>query len=70
MTAGKRMAAFIEWKGGECPVDPDALVECVFGDGSMDVHPAHVWDWNSKRSPIIGYRLTPAGRRAIAERGG
>lgn len=54
------MVVFIEWKGEDCPTDSDALVQCIFGDGSMDVHPAHYWDWNSKHSPIIGYRVVPA----------
>ena len=62
------MADWIEWKGGECPVDPHTrvMVKCAgFGD-ETDTADAGVYslgdgdDWwrhNEKPTDIIAYRI-------------
>ena len=56
---------FTPWTGGECPVNPSAIVECVFGDGSRGELPASEWTWNSSHSPIIGYRVVSDDRKGL-----
>lgn len=52
----------IEWAGGECPVDPDVMIEIHLRMGDV-VGPgaAHDWDWaHEAGSPdfdIIAYRV-------------
>lgn len=53
---------WIEWCGGQRPVDPDKLVELKFRDGEEYAKTkAHIWDWShdSKDSDdhIIAYRV-------------
>lgn len=63
-TAGE----WIEWKGGECPVSDDVLVQvriesvCGNGYGESDVHPgmpkASEWRWaHEEHYNIIAYRI-------------
>lgn len=37
---------WIEWQGGECPVDPETLVEIKGGDGAVDKNIAQHWCWD------------------------
>ena len=54
------MSEWIEWKGGECPVDPLALVEYRVSNrglkGMTFKSLACGLKW-SKRTPIIAYRI-------------
>lgn len=48
---------WIEWKGGECPVDDDSLVDVRFPDGSEYFNTDSDWDWsNTSDTPISHYR--------------
>jgi len=38
---------WIEWNGGECPVDNDSLVDVKFPDGSEYFNTDAYWDWSS-----------------------
>lgn len=50
---------WIEWSGGECPVDPLRLVEAKFVDGATDMDVADAYDWfhEDLSSDIIAYRV-------------
>ena len=52
---------WIEWKGGECPVDVDALVCCKWrsGKASITAHRAGSLSWrhNGNAADVIAYRL-------------
>ena len=48
---------WIEWNGGECPVDNDSLVDVKFPDGSEYFNTDAYWDWSSESdTPISHYR--------------
>lgn len=48
---------WIEWKGGECPVGDDSLVDVRFPDGSEYFNTDADWDWsNTSDTPISHYR--------------
>ena len=48
---------WIEWKGGECPVDADSLIDLRFTDGSEHFNTDADWDWsNASEMPISHYR--------------
>ena len=48
---------WIEWNGGECPVDNDSLVDVKFPDGSEYFNTDSYWDWSSESdTPISHYR--------------
>ena len=48
---------WIEWNGGECPVDDDSLVDVRFPDGSEYFNTDADWDWsNASDTPISHYR--------------
>lgn len=56
---------WIEWHGGECPVDPDTVVEVRFGTPKPYRGEAGIWSWDAEieASPadITHYRVvTPA----------
>lgn len=53
---------WIQWTGGECPVQADASVELWFGCGDcLGGEPAGHWDWNETGSHgIIAYRVVAA----------
>lgn len=74
-TAGKDLGdGWIEWKGGECPVEKGALIEVNLGDGTIDTGYAgnYGWAWyvNGGFSDIIAYRLSkPAKKPAVANDG-
>lgn len=50
---------WIEWKGGECPVHPEAMVMVRFRDGWEDKWLAGSMRWNHSKSTddIIAYRV-------------
>lgn len=51
---------FIDWQGGECPVDPDTIVEVMLSNGSVVVNRrAGDWNWRTSNSngDIIAYRV-------------
>lgn len=51
---------WIEWGGGECPVNASEMVDVIFGRGGiMSTNIADCWRWNHSGtdSDIIAYRL-------------
>lgn len=55
---------WIEWPGGECPVDECALVDIIFSNGkeSHGQHQARAWAWDRSEGDgngydIVAYRL-------------
>lgn len=51
---------WIEWKGGECPVHPDTVVDIEFRDGDQAaLARASWWDWphEGNDSDITRYRI-------------
>ena len=52
---------WIEWKGGECPVALDALVDYVMLDGEKEISGVRAralrWTHRSDASDIIAYRI-------------
>ena len=63
---------WIQWTGGECPVDPESEVEIRLRDGDVNKGKAGVWFWlhdmcHADRN-IIAYRLAQqAGESEFAE---
>ena len=56
------MNQFIEWKGGECPLEPDTKVEIKMVSGYIDGGRARDYDWNhieGDEGNIVGYRVLP-----------
>ncbi|MAF05937.1 MULTISPECIES: hypothetical protein [unclassified Herbaspirillum] len=56
------MSEWIEWKGGECPVDGETIVQVGFRDGiEMQGERADFWDWSHARrrsfADIVAYRV-------------
>lgn len=67
---GQTADGWIEWKGGECPVNPEVLVYYKTDDGTADgwEHTGTAWragglqwSWNDTppRGRIIAYRVIP-----------
>lgn len=52
---------WIEWRGGECPVDIGTLVEFEMRDGDKDTALSTVLDWphENRSDDIIAYRVVP-----------
>ena len=52
---------WIEWKGGDCPVGPDVMVEVETRNGGRGICAAHALDWSHYAAPsafdIIKYRV-------------
>lgn len=50
---------WIEWNGGECPVNLDAMVKVQFRDGDMDYSDARklYWRHHASAGDIIAYRV-------------
>lgn len=65
------MSNWLEWHGGECPIDPDTIVDVRFGDGSVDTDFAGCWDWGNMWSldqlDITGYRVSKANSGPVLE---
>lgn len=66
MTKLKIPKGFIHHDGGECPVEPDALVEClcrtIDGFGSAGVTRARYHEWDASKheggyGAVVAYRL-------------
>lgn len=54
------MDGWIEWRGGECPVDGGVIVDVEFECGPAISNPttADGWDWRERGSHgIIAYRI-------------
>ena len=55
---------WIEWNGGECPVNDDCIVDVKFMCGQVEnAMPARYWEWGNQdhRRDIISYRLHKPG---------
>ncbi len=54
---------WIEWKGGEQPVNGDVLVETKWSDGSVSRGEASDWRWDHRsllsNLNLIAYRIIP-----------
>lgn len=51
---------WIEWGGGECPVDSDTIVGTKWSDGDKILNRAGVFHWHHVYGPnIIAYRIIP-----------
>lgn len=50
---------WIEWKGGDCPVDDEQRVEVKLRNGSLREEHAHyfIWDHWESSGDIIAYRI-------------
>lgn len=57
----ERGDGWIEWGGGECPVDIGTLVEFEMRDGDKDTALSTVIDWphENRSDDIIAYRIIP-----------
>ncbi|MGL5775510.1 MAG: hypothetical protein ACRCYB_09250 [Aeromonas veronii] len=70
VTVGRCEPEWVEWKGGEQPVEDGTLIDVKFRDGmemfavpvgvTPDDFPRHVLDWShdDRRGDIVAYRLT------------
>lgn len=50
---------WIKWSGGECPVDPETMVEIFYADASDDVCRASecIWEHDGGETDIWFYRI-------------
>ena len=57
---GTGVDGWIDWPGGECPVNGVVIVDYKMRDGCVQTEPAHIlrWDHNGTDSDIIAYRLS------------
>ncbi len=57
------MGDWIEWKGGECPVPPDTMVDVISRNGETNVGRAETWWWPGGNTDdawdIVAYRVVP-----------
>lgn len=54
------MKEWIQWNGGDCPVEPETMVEIMMIDGECwDDEPAGNYNWNivDEIGEIIAYRV-------------
>jgi hypothetical protein len=53
--------AFIEWRGGDCPVGKNTLIECKLRDGRVFANLASDVSWEHRKQEssvdIVGYRV-------------
>lgn len=66
------MSDWTEWKGGECPVPSDTVVEVRFRDGevSAGAEAAYFWwDCRGKARDIVAYRVVQPAEKPVS-RGG
>lgn len=58
--AGGAQDGWIEWKGGECPVDNNVMVQVRLENGAERWSRAEGWDWGRGEDfiSIIAYRFT------------
>ncbi|MFW0699059.1 hypothetical protein [Pantoea sp. R13S299] len=57
----ERGDGWIEWSGGDCPVERMAIVEVKFTQTPQGEGIAHWWDWHHEEGEnnIIAYRIIP-----------
>ncbi|WP_312759502.1 hypothetical protein [Pantoea brenneri] len=57
----ERGDGWIEWGGGDCPVERMAIVEVKFTQTPQGEGIAHWWDWHHEEGEnnIIAYRIIP-----------
>lgn len=64
MPQDTRETDWIEWQGGECPVDPETRVDVrrTYGDQyyGLLACDAGGWGWRGSRRDIIAYRVVQA----------
>jgi hypothetical protein len=53
---------WIEWEGGEMPVDPNTLVEVVFDNALQWDGKAKDFDWSARPEGITQYRVVDLSR--------
>ncbi len=62
--ASKPNNDWIEWAGGECPVDPETLVQvklaCNYGSDEAEPAGMLVWECYDSLGDIIAYRVVSA----------
>ena len=53
--------AFIEWRGGDCPVGKNTFIECKLRDGRVFANLASDVSWEHRKQEssvdIVGYRV-------------
>lgn len=57
------MTDWIEWRGGECPVDAGAIVEVWFRNGALNPSCCAgewAWKWTGSSSDIVAYHVLSA----------
>lgn len=56
---GTGVDGWIDWPGGECPVNGVVIVDYKMRDGCVQTEPAHIlrWDHRDWKGDIIAYRL-------------
>ncbi|MBO9194355.1 hypothetical protein J5277_09580 [Rhizobium sp. 16-449-1b] len=62
--AARAEDGWVDWAGGECPVEPDILVQIKAEfEPSSEASPAGIWSWDHDRPVrdcITAYRVVPA----------
>lgn len=59
---------WVEWKGGECPVEEDVIVDVKTRGGEVEFSKARCWNWSHEQGSciqsrqIVAYRLHRAAR--------
>ncbi len=66
------MSEWIDWKGGECPVDPCGSVEVKFrGDPEIHNEPVeagrYYWGWHGHNGDIVTYRVVGKKQETLLE---
>jgi hypothetical protein len=63
MTPQDHEGEWIQWAGGECPTNPEAIVEIRGRYGACEVERADYWCWDWMPSwpdsDIVAYRIIP-----------
>lgn len=59
---------WIEWKGGECPVEDDVIVDVKTRDGEIEFDSAYFWNWSHERDSCIHPRQITAYRLHKSEK--
>lgn len=62
---------WVEWKGGECPVEEDVIVDVKTRGGEVEFSKARCWNWSHEQClciqsrQIVAYRLHRAAREEL-----
>mgnify|MGYP003651505200 CR=1 FL=1 len=67
-TKGQKMSNWIEWQGGECPVDGDIEVEIDLEDNGKYTGLANHYYWGTNEPRITRYRVVEAKEEAEPEK--